>query len=320
MPWMGLDVFLPVPDAETFAAAARDWLGELPGLLAPDEWEEVLRNEKPPFTGKPHMLWPGYDEWVEPFMVWAEMVVAPLKWNGMRVWHRRVSRTSLEWLSEVLADRPVSARIRICRVDAAGIELPGAVMAGAHAGLGRRDELIPVGMLSASDSLMWRPGARPEDADELRERQVRAARVWASRPGLLGLFAGEDIPQGWGTALTAGLEPVLRWERAALERELQGYSWITLCPAGAVARCGGAAVLRDSGAFWRVEEQPGGAVLLQATERVGDYDLAAAGKVFDVLAPALPDGLPEKPVEWPDDVPWLVVAEDPAWRREDRGR
>lgn len=105
VPWMGLDAFLPVPDAETFAAAARDWLGELPGLLAPDEWEKVLRNEKPPFTGKPHMLWPGYDEWVEPFTVWAEMVVAPLKWNGMRIWHRRVTRTSLEWLSEVLADR-----------------------------------------------------------------------------------------------------------------------------------------------------------------------------------------------------------------------
>lgn len=47
-------------------------------------------------------------------------------------------------------------------------------------------------------------------------------------------------------------------------------------------------------------------VLLQATERLGDYDLAAAGKVFEVLAPVLPDGLPEKPEEWPQDVPWLL--------------
>lgn len=107
-------------------------------------------------------------------------------------------------------------------------------------------------------------------------------------------------------------------ERAALERELQGYSWITLCPAGPAARLGGAAMLRDSGAFWRVEEQPDGAVLLQATEHVGDYGLAAAGKAFGVLAAELPDGLPEKPAEWPQDVPWLVVAEDPGWRREGR--
>ena len=75
-------------------------------------------------------------------------------------------------------------------------------------------------------------------------------------------------------------------------------------------------VLRDSGAFWRVDEQPNGAVLLQATERVGDYDLAAAGRVFDVLAPVLPPGLPQKPAEWPDDVPWLLVPEDASWRRE----
>ncbi len=45
---------------------------------------------------------------------------APLEWNGMCVWQRRVTRTSLQWLWQVLAGRPVSAHIRICRVDAAG--------------------------------------------------------------------------------------------------------------------------------------------------------------------------------------------------------
>jgi hypothetical protein len=73
--------------------------------------------------------------------------------------------------------------------------------------------------------------------------------------------------------------------------------------------CGGSEV------FWRVEEQPVGVVLLQATERVGGCDLAAV-KVFDVLAPVLPDGLPQKPAEWPEDVPWLLIPEDAGWRRE----
>jgi hypothetical protein len=54
---------------------------------------------------------------------------------------------------------------------------------------------------------------------------------------------------------------------------------------------------------------------VQATERVGDYDMAAARRVFEVLAPALPAGLPRKPMEWPEDLPWLVVPEDPATRR-----
>ncbi len=80
MPWLGLEVYLSAPDAETFAAAARDWLSELPGLLSPDEWEEVLRNDKPPFTGKPEMLWPSYDEWVEPFMAWGRLWAR--RWSG----------------------------------------------------------------------------------------------------------------------------------------------------------------------------------------------------------------------------------------------
>jgi hypothetical protein len=42
------------------------------------------------------------------------------------------------------------------------------------------------------------------------------------------------------------LEPPLKWERAALERDLLGYSWITLCTAGAVAWLGdAAAALRE---------------------------------------------------------------------------
>jgi hypothetical protein len=53
----------------------------------------------------------------------------------------------------------------------------------------------------------------------------------------------------------------------------------------------------------------------RATERLGEYDLAAARKVFEVLAPVLPAGVPAKPASWSDDVPWLMVAEDAATRR-----
>lgn len=315
VPPIGLDVFVSIPDAGAFETAAREWLRELPGLLAPREWEEVLRNDKPLFSCKPEMRWPGYDGWVEPFTVWGMIVVAPLKWNGMRIWQRRVTRKSLGWLSQVLADRPVSAMIRICRVDAEGIELPGGVTAVAEAGLGRPGELIPVGRLGAEDSLMWRAGARLEDAGRLLERQAAVARAWAGRPGVLGLFAGMETASLGGTALADSLRPPLKWERAELERELLGYSWVTLCPGGAARLLGGAAALTESGAFWRVDEQPGGAVLLQATERLGDYDLAAARKVFDVLAPVLPDGVPEKPLDWPEDVPWLIIPEDAASHR-----
>lgn len=298
--------------------AAREWLASVPGLLAPQEWAEVLREEKPPFSGPPAPKWPSFDGWEEPFMAWAEVIVAPLKWDGMRTWRRRVTGKTLQWLDGVLADRPVSVRLIIRRVDANGVELPGCVAVTAQAALGgwwTPDELIPVARLVAGDELMWRAGERPEDADGLRGRLVSVARAWAGRPGVLGLFAGQDTARVGGTALTYSLEPRMRWEQAAVERELQGYSWVTLVPAGAVARLGGAAALRESGAFWRADELSTGGVLVQVTERMGDYDLAAARRVWEVLAPVLPAGVPARPPDWPEDVPWLVVPQDAAARR-----
>ena len=133
---------------------------------------------------------------------------------------------------------------------------------------------------------------------------------------MLGLFAGQDTARVGGTALRYSLEPRLLWEQAAVEqeRELQGYEWVTLVPAAA-ARLGGAAALRESGAFWRVDELPTGGVLVQATHRMEEYDLAAARRVWEVLAPVLPAGVPARPPDWPEDMPWLVIPEDAASRR-----
>jgi hypothetical protein len=315
---MGVDVFVAIPDAASFASSARDWFAHLPGLLAPEEWEEVLREDKPPFLGRPQVEWPLYEDWREPFMTWGQIVVAPLKWRGMRVWQRRATKRNLVWLAEILADRPVSAKLHICRVDANGIELPGGVAVTAQAALGPADNQIPVGRLTAGDSLAWRAGSRPGHASEVEElsaRQAAVARGWAGRDGVMALFAGEDLTYH-GSALTASLEPALHWDEAVLLQELPGYSWITLCRPGVTERLGGSAALAASGAFWRVDELPGEAVLLQATEHASDYGISQAKKVFEVLAPALPEGMPKKPANWSQDVPWLVVPEDAAaWRR-----
>jgi hypothetical protein len=80
-------------------------------------------------------------------------------------------------------------------------------------------------------------------------------------------------------------------------------------------RLGGAATLAASEAFWRADELPTSGVLVQATERLGEYDLDAARRVFEVLAPVLPAGLPKEPVGWPEEVPWLVIPEDAASHR-----
>ena len=49
-----------------------------------------------------------------------------------------------------------------------------------------------------------------------------------------------------------------------------------------------------SGAFHEVDELGYGAAWLQATAELGDYDEAAARRVFDVLAPVLIGGMAER--------------------------
>jgi len=311
---MGLVADIAIPGAAEFAAAARQWFATLPGLLAPEEWEEVLREEKPLFRGKPQEEWPLFDDYQEPFTVWAEIIIAPRKWRGMRVWHRRATKRNLESLDDQLADRPVSAQLSMFRVDANGIELPGGLGIRGEAALALADDQVPVGRLTVGDTMTWRPGARPVDAGELCARQAGLARAWAGRADVISLFGGEEVGRGGETALADSLSPKLNWWEAALRWDLQGYSWITFCSAGVAERLGGAAALGASGAFYRVDEMPGGGVLLQATERAADYGIKQARKVFDVLAPVLPEGLPEKPANWSSDLPWLVIPEDSAWR------
>lgn len=73
---------------------------------------------------------------------------------------------------------------------------------------------------------------------------------------------------------------------------------------------GGEDGLRDSGAFVEVVRLRNGGFWLRATPTFEDYDMAAAEKVFRVLAPRL---LPGQPLDLPDDdVPHLIVREDAA--------
>jgi uncharacterized protein YndB with AHSA1/START domain len=74
---------------------------------------------------------------------------------------------------------------------------------------------------------------------------------------------------------------------------LRGYSWLTICPPEAASVLGGAAGLAGTGAFHEVAELPSGAVWLQATQRFDEYEEVAATRVFRVVAPVLPGGLPD---------------------------
>ncbi|QKW35391.1 hypothetical protein HUT06_16225 [Actinomadura sp. NAK00032] len=75
---------------------------------------------------------------------------------------------------------------------------------------------------------------------------------------------------------------------------LRGYSWVTVCPGELVGRLGGIERLAGSGAFARVVPLPHGGAWLQATDGFAAYDEAAVRRVFDVLSPVLPPGIPKR--------------------------
>jgi hypothetical protein len=88
-------------------------------------------------------------------------------------------------------------------------------------------------------------------------------------------------------------------------RHLRGYGWVTVCPAVIASALGGAAVMRDSGAFTEVVELAPGGLLLRATRTTFDYDDAAVRRVFGALRPVLPPGRPEQPAY--ETLPHLVM-------------
>ena len=128
----------------------------------------------------------------------------------------------------------------------------------------------------------------------------------------------------------APLEHLLQRQRNTLEppkdpirhsrRVVRSYSWVTVIAEEIGQRLGGLAGLRDSGAFYRVVHLAGGRFLLQATRRFEDYQHEQAFKVFKVLAPALPPGVPDPPKVYPphvdvgldDDPEFMIVQQDPS--------
>ncbi|MEU6138800.1 hypothetical protein ABZ848_00385 [Streptomyces sp. NPDC047081] len=80
---------------------------------------------------------------------------------------------------------------------------------------------------------------------------------------------------------------------------LRGYAWVTVCPAELSARLGGVTELEASGAFHRVIPLRAGGVLLQASETLAGYTDEVMQRVFEALAPVLPDGEPRPDPAYP---------------------
>lgn len=96
-------------------------------------------------------------------------------------------------------------------------------------------------------------------------------------------------------------------------RYLRGYHWLTVCPQELADKLGGPHALQATGAFTNVTPLRNGGVWLQATDTFADYDMAAATRTWNALAPVLRPGPPRTPDPY-DTTPVRLVLEDDATR------
>jgi hypothetical protein len=108
-------------------------------------------------------------------------------------------------------------------------------------------------------------------------------------------FARVDVTGPWteDTNLDVALGRSTRRSVDGARSLLRGYSWATVCPAELCERLGGASKIRASEAFCKVIPLAAGGMVLQATSTIAEFSDDAMRKVFRVLAPVLPPGMPK---------------------------
>jgi hypothetical protein len=87
----------------------------------------------------------------------------------------------------------------------------------------------------------------------------------------------------------------LAFDYDELRRYVRGYDWLTVLPAEAAERISLLGRGENPEGVFAVGRLADGGGFLRATEDFADYDLAAAGKVFRHVAPALRTGTPVAP-------------------------
>ncbi|MFI6358713.1 hypothetical protein ACIBJF_40335 [Streptomyces sp. NPDC050743] len=264
-----------------FLEVSSEWLAHAVRAVAPAFWEAAERTW--PFSAGETTAGPL----ARPGTLWGEVYV----WNPEHRLGdpRPLSPQSLEWLTRELAEYPTSAYLRLC-------------VLGAEAEPELAEEFVRVS-LSTDEDWPWVAQLQvvstlsPEREGDTAERSHRWAGFLHGAAVKVDPTYGhvcDDQPTLGATALDRAIHG--RSGRTSIRQgreRLRGYSWVTVLPSELVRALGGFAALESCGAFFRAEKLPTGAVWLQACEDFADYDDEVMERVFETLAPVLPEGTPE---------------------------
>jgi hypothetical protein len=263
---------------EEYAGAARLWLRSGLESVLEELHAELAADVELSATATENEA----DPWGPPNGLWAGMSIRGSARAG-RV--RPYSNQAWKKFRADIARSPAYAGIEIRRLDHRGRPGRGA---GSIRVQRLRDDPGWCGLeLTVTNDLVpW------QSSQELQNRWVSALRDQAEAVRCTFGYIADDGAQG-----RTGLELALNLSAAKtipLSRGvLRGYSWTTVCGAELAKRLGGAESLRRGEAFFEVAEFPSGGLLLRATESYADYDEERIGRVFQALAPVLPQGTAE---------------------------
>lgn len=288
---------VPTPeDPEVFAELVRRWMGQCADLLARDALDVIEAAPEQPVRSLSRLR----GSFGEPGTPWGSIVFAPADrrrqgalyaWSP-KAWQRILGRA---------AERPERLELKLSQLDDIG--QPGGGDHYYHFSVERKHDSQHWTSLRAYHS---RSGPVPDWAP-VQERWLGFAKDWAE--------SFEDAP-GFGYVADDAIRGVPLEKAIGLHKihlddgRLRGYSWVTVLGPTAAHTLGGVDGLRDSGAFCEVRALPSGAVLAQATPTPEEYTPDRVRKVFEVLAPVLPAGMPSIPPI--HDPQYKLVYEDAA--------
>lgn len=274
-------LFVPLVSRAGFAAVAREWLGEAVPRLFP-EWEAGLRScpvagPKPVVrpTGRERPPRDAGPPWGGPGQVFGEMKMCPTD-PVFRC--RETLYTEAAW-REFLAGleaAPCRASVTVGALDERGYPPAGDF---GWVDAERERGWAKLTMVGPAQSTGW-PGSA-----ERQEAWAGYLREVADRVGACGGFMTDDSLALFTTLQYATGRGDVHFTDS--RKVLVGYSWVTVVAPRLAGRLGGAAALRESGAFYEVSTLRNGGLWLRATPVINEFTGDRIRRVFEALAPVL---------------------------------
>jgi hypothetical protein len=277
---MHAEVVIEVASAGEFATVARGWLAGTMAEVFP-ELHEGLRT-RPVVRSQPR---PKADldlPWGQPGHVLGTLTTYrkhPAFGGREALYSDRAWQRMLDGLDSY----PLAVRVAVNDLDFRGFP----VHQGQSGVTVARDAYSP-DWVSLTFSAMAEDTGWPGSA-ETQARWAEFVKATAARAGAVAgsmtddIGPGQSAPQRATFNLAAGI--------ADTRDALRGYSWITIVASGIAAQLGGAQALQASGAFHEVSILPNGSLWLRATPSIDEFSGDKVRRVFEVLAPVLPEGM-----------------------------